>query len=224
MLSELHRPFPDVAVGRRPDCDGEFSASVRKTLRDQESAPQMSEFWRSLFVYRSVFGRSGPFFVENSPTHENAPTKTRHSGPDSMIPERFRHRCRKLSATVALARSDRACPARTTPGSRGFCLAKRVSAALRRTRSSLMPFWSSGTRFLVTSRRLAARRHCDDVAGVRRWRPGGSGRSGSGPRQGMRLAAWSRMRRPAWCCRSGSTRIARSGRPARCRPGTSGRW
>src|SRR5712691_3463871 len=63
----------------------------------------MSESWRSLFVRRSVFGRFGPQIAENSPTRENAPTKTGHSGPDSMIPETFRRRCRKLSATVVLA-------------------------------------------------------------------------------------------------------------------------
>src|SRR5712691_4962504 len=60
----------------------------------------MSESWRSLFVRRSVFGRFGPQIAENSPANENAPTKTGHSGPDSMIPETFRRRCRKRSAIV----------------------------------------------------------------------------------------------------------------------------
>src|SRR5712691_3186711 len=60
----------------------------------------MPESCRRAFVYRSVFGRSGPYFAENSPTHEKAPPKTGHSGQDFMIPETSRRGCRKLSATV----------------------------------------------------------------------------------------------------------------------------
>jgi len=64
--------------------------------------PQIPESCRSVFVHRSIFGGSGPFFAENAPAHEIAPTKPRHSGPEPMIPETFRHRSRKLSATAVL--------------------------------------------------------------------------------------------------------------------------
>src|SRR5712691_9778074 len=71
------------------DFDGDLSATARKSHRDHESAPQMTESCRSVLVYRRLFRRFARVFAENAPTNENAPKKIGHLAPGFYDPGDF---------------------------------------------------------------------------------------------------------------------------------------
>jgi hypothetical protein len=79
---------------------GEFSADASKRLRDHGIWSVMSNFERSLFVWRRVFRDPGAKSAENSPVSENSPSGFGHLGRIFMIPERFLRACRKLSVVT----------------------------------------------------------------------------------------------------------------------------